>query len=127
MLMMTQAYYRKKQRGVVLIVGLIFMAILTIIGAAAMKTTLLDEKMAGNAHQQHLVFQAAEATLREAERCVEERLDFDNDNDPECESTDFNSTGSGGFYALEKSSRAAKSECVSERLSLQRKSSQLHR
>ena len=55
------------QRGAALIVALVFMLILTIIGAASMQSATLQERMAGNARNVDQAFQAAEAALREAE------------------------------------------------------------
>lgn len=55
------------QRGAALIISLVFMLILTIIGAASMQSATLQERMAGNARNLDQAFQAAEAALREAE------------------------------------------------------------
>lgn len=55
------------QQGMALVTGLIFMVVLTLLAIAAMRTTSLDEKMAGNALNQDTAFQAAEAALREGE------------------------------------------------------------
>lgn len=52
------------ERGAVLITGLIFMVVLTLLSMAAMRGTLLEEKMSGNARDIDLAFQAAEAALR---------------------------------------------------------------
>ncbi|RNL60039.1 pilus assembly PilX family protein [Zhongshania marina] len=56
-----------RQRGAVLIVSLVFMLILTVIAAASMQSSTLQERMTGNAKDTNLAFQAAEAGLREAE------------------------------------------------------------
>jgi type IV pilus assembly protein PilX len=58
-------YSTQYQRGAALITGLIFMVVLTLLAVAAMRTTSLDEKMAGNALSQAAAFQAAEAALRQ--------------------------------------------------------------
>lgn len=55
------------QSGAALIVGLVMLLIMTVIGVAAMQTSLLEEKMAGNYRDYGLAFQAAEAALRDAE------------------------------------------------------------
>jgi type IV pilus assembly protein PilX len=55
------------ERGAALIISLVFMLILTIIGAASMQSATLQERMAGNARNIDQAFQAAEAALREAE------------------------------------------------------------
>lgn len=62
------AFDYRHQRGIVLAVGLIFLLVLTVIGLTSIRTTALDEKMAGNARDRNLAFQAAEAALRDAER-----------------------------------------------------------
>lgn len=55
------------QRGAALVVGLIMLLLLTLIGVAGMKDTLLQEKMAGNARDREIALQAAESALRAAE------------------------------------------------------------
>lgn len=59
-----------KQQGAVLVVSLIMLLIMTIIGVSAMRTTILEEKMAGNYRDSNIAFQAAEAALRDAENDV---------------------------------------------------------
>ena len=54
------------QRGAALITGLIFLVVLTLISLASMRTTSLEERMAGNARDQDVAFQAAEAAMRDA-------------------------------------------------------------
>jgi len=56
-----------RQQGAVLIVSLIILLVLTLIGITGMRTTVLEEKMAGNMNDQNLAFQAAEAALRDGE------------------------------------------------------------
>ena len=58
------------QRGVALITGLIFMVVLTLLVVAAMRTTILEEKMAGNARDVNIAFQAGEAALRAGEQVL---------------------------------------------------------
>lgn len=58
------------QRGVALVTGLIFMVVLTLLVVSAMRGTLLEEKMAGNARDADLAFQAAEAALRAGEQVL---------------------------------------------------------
>ena len=55
------------QNGAVLFISLIFLLIMTIIGITAMKTTVLEEKMASNTKNRNLALQAAEAALRAGE------------------------------------------------------------
>jgi len=54
------------QNGAALITGLIFLVVLTLISLSAIKSTSLEERMAGNARDQDVAFQAAEAGIREA-------------------------------------------------------------
>ena len=63
---------KKTQRGTVLVVGLLLLFIMTLIGVTAMKTTSLDEKMAGNMRDRSLAFQSAESVLRDGEVILDE-------------------------------------------------------
>jgi len=58
------------QQGVVLVVTLIFLVILTLIGVTAMRSTIMEEKMAGNMRDRSLAFQAAESALRDSENFI---------------------------------------------------------
>jgi type IV pilus assembly protein PilX len=60
-----------KQTGSALIVALSILLVLTILGVSAMRTTSLQEKMAGNARDTDVAFQAAESAIREAERFLD--------------------------------------------------------
>ncbi|MCU7798622.1 MAG: hypothetical protein KZQ70_00405 [gamma proteobacterium symbiont of Lucinoma myriamae] len=60
-----------KQQGVVLFISLIFLLILTILGVSATKSTILEEKMAGNMRDYSLAFQAAEVAVRDGEKFAE--------------------------------------------------------
>ncbi len=61
-----------RERGAVLIVALVFLVIMTVLGVAAMRTTTLQERMAGNVRDANLAFQAAEAALREGEEFLQQ-------------------------------------------------------
>ena len=63
--------YPDNQRGWVLVVGLVILVMLTILSMALMKTTRLEEKMAGATRDMNLSFQAAETALRGAENFIE--------------------------------------------------------
>ena len=63
--------YPDNQRGWVLVVGLVILVMLTILSIALMKTTRLEEKMAGATRDMNLSFQAAETALRRAENFIE--------------------------------------------------------
>jgi len=64
----TQLAGLHKERGAVLAISLIFLLLMTLIGLTGMKTTVLEEKMAGNSRNQGLAFQSAETGLHGAER-----------------------------------------------------------
>ena len=58
---------QRRQSGVALITGLIFLVMLTLIAIVAMQSTTLEERMAGNALSRDAAFQGAEAAERAAE------------------------------------------------------------
>jgi len=55
-----------RQRGVTLIVSLIFLAILMLLGVTVAQTSSMQERMAGNTRDRDLAFQMAEAALSAA-------------------------------------------------------------
>ncbi len=57
---------RESQRGLALLTIMIFLIILTIIGISSMKTSRLEQMMAGNTQWSNIAFQAAESALVEA-------------------------------------------------------------
>jgi type IV pilus assembly protein PilX len=59
------------ERGVVLVVSLIFLVVLTILALAGSESALFQERMAGNLRDRELAFQSAESAVREAERVIE--------------------------------------------------------
>ena len=62
---------KTRQTGVVLVTGLIFMVIMTLIVVAALRSATLEERMAANALNRQLALQAAEAALRDAEALIQ--------------------------------------------------------
>ena len=54
-------------RGIALIVGLVILAVLSLIGIAAFSITTQEERMAGNSRDRIVAFEAAEAALRGCE------------------------------------------------------------
>ncbi len=58
----------QSQRGVALAVVLILLLIMTLLGLAAMRGTLMQERMTASQTDRSLSFQAAEAALREGEQ-----------------------------------------------------------
>lgn len=59
-----------KQQGIVLIVSLMLLVVITLLGISGMRSTTLDERMAGNMRDLQLAFYAAESALREAEQQI---------------------------------------------------------
>lgn len=60
----------RRQTGVSLIISLIFLVVLTLFATAGVRTTLLQERMAGNGIDMNVSFQAAELAVRQAEKSV---------------------------------------------------------
>ncbi|HEX6638611.1 MAG TPA: PilX N-terminal domain-containing pilus assembly protein [Steroidobacteraceae bacterium] len=58
---------RSRQNGVALVVALILLVVATLIGLAASRGTLLQERMSSNSYDRSLAFQRSEAALRAAE------------------------------------------------------------
>ena len=61
---------RSSQQGASLVIGLIMLLLLTIIGVTSIRTTVIQEKMAGNLKDYNAAFQAAEAGLRDGEQLL---------------------------------------------------------
>ncbi|MEF9942573.1 MAG: PilX N-terminal domain-containing pilus assembly protein [Burkholderiaceae bacterium] len=59
--------HRPRERGAVLVVGLIFLVVLSVLGVTAYFTATQEERMAANTRDQLLAFQAAETSLRDCE------------------------------------------------------------
>lgn len=59
------------ERGVALIVGLVILAILSMLGIAAFSISTQEERMAGNSRDRIRAFEGAEAALRDCEDFVE--------------------------------------------------------
>lgn len=60
-----------RQRGIALVVSLIFLLVVTLIAVGSIRDTVLEEKMAGNTRDRNIAFQAAESGVREAEQFIE--------------------------------------------------------
>jgi type IV pilus assembly protein PilX len=59
-----------RQRGIALIIALVLLVAATLIGLAASRGTMLQEKMSGNTFDRSLAFQRAESALRAAEGAI---------------------------------------------------------
>lgn len=90
--MKTQIKLVNKQCGSVLIISLVIMVVLTILGVSGMRTAVLEEKMAGNMRDSQLAFQAAEATLKQAEQYIDENI---------VSIVNFDTDGSDGLYSTD--------------------------
>lgn len=65
---MNKLYSNKnRQTGSALIIGLTILMVILIIGTAGMRTTIMEEKMAGNVRDYNIAFQAAESALKDGE------------------------------------------------------------
>lgn len=62
------------QSGIALPMVLIFLVVMMLIGAVAIRNVTLDEKMAGNTRNQQAAFQAAERALRYCESGAQNNL-----------------------------------------------------
>lgn len=62
---------RSHQRGITLIVGIIFLAMLMLITAIGFRNTTLSERMTGNAFDRNTSFQSAENAGKEAEEALQ--------------------------------------------------------
>ena len=78
----------KNTQGVALVMGLLILLVMTIIGAAAMESSSLEERMAGNALDINVAFQAAEAALDDAENYSKTTLKM----------AHFSALGQSGLY-----------------------------
>lgn len=63
----TSMAIRSNQRGVALVVVLILLLVMTLLGLASLRGTVMEERMSAGIYDRGLGFQAAEAALREAE------------------------------------------------------------
>ncbi len=59
---------RQKQQGVTLLIGLVFLIMLSLLGLNAAQMSTLEERMSGNVRSRDLAFQSAEAALKHVEQ-----------------------------------------------------------
>lgn len=59
--------HKNQQQGVILVLSLVILMAMTLIGVTAMQNITQEERMANNARQRNLAFQAAEAGIRAGE------------------------------------------------------------
>jgi type IV pilus assembly protein PilX len=58
------------QRGIALVVALILLVVITLVGLAAVRGTIMQQKMTANFYDRQIAFQATEAALRQAEAAI---------------------------------------------------------
>lgn len=58
---------RRGEHGSALAIALVFLLVLTLLGLSAMRSSNLQERMAGNLRDRNMAFQSAEAALRAGE------------------------------------------------------------
>lgn len=81
---MTLSMLERNERGSVLVISLVILLVLTLIGIGGMSTTIMQEKMVGNARERETAFQAAEAALRDAEEEIRTSIDLTTPFRPNC-------------------------------------------
>jgi len=62
---------RRRQAGMSLIIGLLFLTLLSLLGLAGMSVSSLEERMAANTQDRTLAFNAAESSLRDCESVLQ--------------------------------------------------------
>ncbi|MEG5264729.1 PilX N-terminal domain-containing pilus assembly protein [Pseudomonas sp. JDS28PS106] len=111
--------FARQQRGMVLLVSLVFLLLLTMLGISSMQNATMQEKMAGSVTLRNKSFQMAEAALRMGESRIKEK-DFKMDKCvgtarcvPPAEAPTVNSertdgtsgviwrAGGGGYYGIQ--------------------------
>jgi type IV pilus assembly protein PilX len=60
----------KRQEGAVLVVVLVLLLVMTLLGLASLRGTVMEERMSGSMRDRSMAFQAAEAAMREAEALI---------------------------------------------------------
>ncbi len=117
----------RSQRGAALVMGMIFLTLLSLLGLTALGTSLLEERMAANARDRIRAFQAAEAALRRCEAAVPSATfgptggsgGMYDDVDPARWNQDWSGWGAGGTSVLSYTGLslvAAQPRCIAERL-----------
>jgi type IV pilus assembly protein PilX len=66
-----QLSHRASQRGVALVVALVLLVVLTLVGLAAVRGTIMQQKMTSNFTDRQIAFQVGEAGMRQAQLVVQ--------------------------------------------------------
>ncbi len=72
----TQQMFARRPRGVALLIVMVLLVIMTLLGLANLRGTVLEERMSANLLDRSLGFQSAEAALREGEAIAAARPVF---------------------------------------------------
>ena len=80
---MQRAPAKRRERGAVLIFGLVILLVVTMVGISGQQGTVLQERLAGNLRQNQIALQAAEAALQVG-------LDYVSEKQPEASSNGSN-------------------------------------
>ncbi len=91
--MQYEYFPRGRQSGAALIIALIFLLLMTLLSISSMRTSMMQERMAGSMRDWNLGFQGAEAAIRAAEQFL-----LDNVVLPEFDDV-------GGFYEVNSPER----------------------
>ena len=91
--MQYEYFPRGRQSGAALIIALIFLLLMTLLSTSSMRTSMMQERMAGSMRDWNLGFQGAEAAIRAAEQFL-----LDNVVLPEFDDV-------GGFYEVNSPDR----------------------
>lgn len=83
----------RRQEGAALILALIFLLLMTMLSTSSMRTSTMQERMAGNTRDWNLGFQSAEAALRVAEQFLRDEVVLPEFNDAD------------GYYEVNSSDR----------------------
>jgi Tfp pilus assembly protein PilX len=68
--MQAQTDWKRRARGSVLLVGMVALVVMLLLGATAIRATMMQERLAGGFAEQYQAFQAAEIALRVGEDAV---------------------------------------------------------
>ncbi|MDE1545415.1 pilus assembly protein [Dechloromonas agitata] len=69
-------YFGKQEQGISLVISLLFLVVLSMLALTAIRTNIVEEKLAGNSRDWTLAFEAAEAALREGEKDIQSGTRF---------------------------------------------------
>lgn len=71
-----------RQSGAAMVIALVMLLVLTVLGTATARMTLLEERMTGNTQDRRVAFQAAEGALRDGENLLEQPVlpEFEGDD-----------------------------------------------